>query len=69
MPRLKGLHNAASPVELIGASNFFELAVAVVIKRFGPYTVAAQSAAMGVPVAVPFVIRLPSSQQSGGGHQ
>lgn len=33
---LKVPHNAVSPGARIGASNFFELAVAVVITRFGP---------------------------------
>jgi len=46
-------HNVAAPGSLIGASNFFELAVAVAITLFGPASPAALATAVGVLVEVP----------------
>jgi ACR3 family arsenite transporter len=41
---------------LIGASNFFELAVAVAITLFGPTSPAALATVMGVLVEVPVML-------------
>ena len=49
-------HNVASPGSLIGASNFFELAVAVAITLFGPTSPAALATAVGVLVEVPVML-------------
>lgn len=49
-------HNVASPGALIGASNFFELAVAVAITLFGPGSGAALACAVGVLVEVPVML-------------
>ncbi|MGZ5022373.1 MAG: arsenic resistance protein, partial [Chthoniobacterales bacterium] len=49
-------HNVASPGALIGASNFFELAVAVAITLFGPTSPAALATAVGVLVEVPVML-------------
>ena len=48
--------NVASPGALIGASNFFELAVAVVITLFGPSSGAALACVVGVLVEVPVML-------------
>ncbi len=53
---LKVPHNVASPGALIGASNFFELAVAVAITLFGPSSGAALACAVGVLVEVPVML-------------
>lgn len=45
MQRFKVPHNVASPGALIGASNFFELAVAITL--FGPSSGAALACAVG----------------------
>lgn len=56
MRRLKVPHNVASPGALIGASNFFELAVAVAITLFGPGSGAALATVVGVLVEVPVML-------------
>ena len=56
MRRLKVPHNVASPGALIGASNFFELAVAVAITLFGPTSGAALATVVGVLVEVPVML-------------
>jgi ACR3 family arsenite transporter len=56
MRRLKVPHNVASPGALIGASNFFELAVAVAITLFGPSSGAALACVVGVLVEVPVML-------------
>jgi ACR3 family arsenite transporter len=53
---LKVPHNVASPGALIGASNFFELAVAVAITLFGPGSPAALATVVGVLVEVPVML-------------
>jgi len=49
-------HNVATPGALIGASNFFELAVAVAITLFGPSSGAALATIVGVLVEVPVML-------------
>ncbi len=49
-------HNIAAPGALIGASNFFELAVAVAITLFGPTSGAALACIVGVLVEVPVML-------------
>lgn len=56
MRRFGVRHDIATPGALIGASNFFELAVAVAITLFGPASPAALATAVGVLVEVPVML-------------
>jgi ACR3 family arsenite transporter len=49
-------HNVACPSALIGASNFFELAVATAISLFGFESGAALATVVGVLVEVPVML-------------
>jgi ACR3 family arsenite transporter len=54
--QLKVAHNAACPSALIGASNFFELAVATAISLFGFHSGAALATVVGVLIEVPVML-------------
>lgn len=54
--QLKVAHNAACPSALIGASNFFELAVATAISLFGLHSGAALATVVGVLIEVPVML-------------
>jgi arsenite transporter len=56
MKWLKVEHSVAAPGALIGASNFFELAVATAIALFGPQSGAAMATVVGVLVEVPVML-------------
>lgn len=51
-------HNVAAPAGMIGASNFFELSVAVAISLFGLQSGAALGTVVGVLVEVPVMLTL-----------
>ena len=55
---LKLPHKIAAPAGMIGASNFFELAVAVAISLFGASSPAALATVVGVLVEVPVMLAL-----------
>ena len=54
--RLGEAHNVACPSALIGASNFFELAVAAAISSFGFESGAALATVVGVLIEVPVML-------------
>ncbi len=56
--KLKLPHALCSPAAMIGASNFFELAVAVAIALFGLQSPAAMVTVVGVLVEVPVMLSL-----------
>src|SRR5579864_2032802 len=56
MKLLKVDHSVAAPGALIGAANFFELAVATAIALFGPESGAALATVVGVLVEVPVML-------------
>lgn len=55
---LKLPHNISAPASMIGASNFFELAVAVVIALFGTSSPVVLATVVGVLVEVPVMLAL-----------
>ena len=55
---LKLSHGIAAPAGMIGASNFFELAVAVAIALFGTTSPAALATTVGVLTEVPVMLAL-----------
>ena len=55
---LKLPHDVAAPAGMIGASNFFELAVAVAIALFGTTSPAALATTVGVLTEVPVMLTL-----------
>ncbi|WP_299732226.1 ACR3 family arsenite efflux transporter [uncultured Endozoicomonas sp.] len=58
MYKWKEPHSVAAPGGMIGASNFFELAVAVAISLFGLNSGAALATVVGVLVEVPIMLAL-----------
>ncbi|MDA3885896.1 MAG: ACR3 family arsenite efflux transporter [Candidatus Delongbacteria bacterium] len=56
--KIKLCHNIAAPAGMIGASNFFELAVAVAISLFGPQSPVVLATVVGVLVEVPVMLTL-----------
>ena len=56
--RLKVRHDVAGPATMIGASNFFELAVAVAIVLYGFDSGAALATVVGVLIEVPVMLWL-----------
>ena len=65
---LKLPHDIAAPAGMIGASNFFELAVAVAIALFGTTSAAALATIVGVLTEVPvmlFLVRIANKTKNG----
>jgi ACR3 family arsenite transporter len=60
-------HNIAAPAGMIGASNFFELAVAVAISVFGLSSGATIATVVGVLVEVPVMLTLVKIANKTGG--
>ncbi len=56
--KLRLPHSIAAPAGMIGASNFFELSVAVAISLFGPTSPVALATVVGVLVEVPVMLTL-----------
>jgi len=56
--KLKLSHDIAAPAGMIGASNFFELAVAVAVALFGTTSPAALATTVGVLTEVPIMLIL-----------
>jgi ACR3 family arsenite transporter len=56
--KLKLSHDIAAPAGMIGASNFFELAVAVAISLFGASSPVVLATIVGVLVEVPVMLTL-----------
>jgi len=56
--KLRLCHSVAAPAGMIGASNFFELSVAVAISLFGPTSPVALATIVGVLVEVPVMLTL-----------
>ena len=56
--KFKLQHNIAAPAGMIGASNFFELSVAVAISLFGPTSPVTLATIVGVLVEVPVMLTL-----------
>jgi ACR3 family arsenite transporter len=54
--RLRVAHSVAGPSALIGASNFFELAVATAVSLFGVQSGAALATVVGVLIEVPVML-------------
>ena len=55
---LKLAHNVCAPAAMIGASNFFELAVAVAISLFGLNSGASLATVVGILIEVPVMLSL-----------
>ncbi len=56
--KIRLCHNVAAPAGMIGASNFFELSVAVAISLFGTASPVAMATVVGVLVEVPVMLTL-----------
>ncbi len=56
--KIRLCHSVAAPAGMIGASNFFELAVAVAIALFGATSPVALATIVGVLVEVPVMLTL-----------
>ncbi len=56
--KLRISHDIAAPAGMIGASNFFELSVAVAVSLFGPTSPVALATIVGVLVEVPVMLTL-----------
>ena len=56
--QIKVRHDIAGPAAMIGASNFFELAVAVAIALYGFNSGAALATVVGVLIEVPLMLWL-----------